>query len=234
MSLNSDVRKTTVAPKTVEQLRRAPRPIHTPRWMAPVAVVLLVVVAAIIGVNLLRSDDTTTTAFEPLIVPEEQAFIDARIGQFGMGTVTPAPPVRAPSVVIHERPQGVPGMLDYYELEFIQAKTPSALAPSPAPVGFPTLIGPEEQAFVTARTGTYSPSTSTAQTRWYSERPQGVPGMLDYYELEFIQAKTPSALAPSPAPVGFPTLIGPEEQAFIDGEYFDQAVEDWCLTHTPC
>jgi hypothetical protein len=167
MSLNSDVRKTTVAPKTVEQLDRAPRPIHTPRWLAPVAVVLLVVVAAIVGVSLLRSDDTTTTAFEPLIVPEEQVFIDARVGQFGRGTVTPAPQARTPSVVVHTRPQGVPGMLDYYELELIQAKTPFALSPSPAPVGFPT-------------------------------------------------------------------LIGPEEQAFIDGEYFNEAIEDWCLTHTPC
>ena len=238
MSLHPDLHKPTVAPKTAEELRRAPRPIHPPRWLLPVAVVLLAVVGAIIVVNLLRSDDTTTTAFEPLIVPEEQAFIDARVGPFGRSTVAPVASAQTPSAVIHTRPQGIPGMIDSYELEFIQARTPFALAPSPASVGFPQLIGPEEQAFLNTRIGPFGQSTvapaAPAPTRWYSQRPQGIPGMIDSYELEFIQARVPFALAPSPASVGFPQLIGPEEQAFINGEYFNYPVEDWCLTHTPC
>ena len=163
MSLHSDTPQKTVAPKTVEELRRAPRPIHTPQWLLPVAVILFALVAGIVGVSLLRSDDTTTTESEPLIVPEEQAFIDART-----------------------RPL---------------APTPTVTETPPADI---------------------------------SERPQGVPGMLEYYELEFIQATTPSAIAPSPASVGFTQLMTPEELAFDNGEYFNEAVEDWCLTHTPC
>ena len=223
MSLHSDTPQKTVAPKTVEELRRAPRPIHTPQWLLPVAVILFALVAGIVGVSLLRSDDTTTTEFEPLIVSEEQAFIDARTRPLApTPTVTETPPAD-----ISERPQGVPGMLGYYELEYIRARTPHTLAPSPASVGFPQPMTPEELDFID---GQYYRQPNTQ----VSERPQGVPGMLEYYELEFIQATTPSAIAPSPASVGFTQLMTPEELAFDNGEYFNEAVEDWCLTHTPC
>ncbi|HEY5664923.1 MAG TPA: hypothetical protein VIS05_12905, partial [Ilumatobacter sp.] len=157
MSIDSDlrdpeVRETSAAPTTVEGIGRTPRPIHPPRWLAPVSIVLMVVVAAIIGVYVLRSDDepttTTNTASEPWIGPEEQAFIDSRVGPLGRGTATATPATAAPAVVVHERPQGIAGMIEFYELEYIQAKTPFALAPSPASVGFPPLIGPEEQAFI--------------------------------------------------------------------------------------
>ena len=234
MSLHSDMRQKTVAPKTVEELRRAPRPIHTPQWLLPVAVVLFALVAGIIGVSLLRSDDTTTTALEPLIVPEEQAFIDARDGppgSFGRGVLPRTAPTQTTSVVVHEQPRGVPGMIGYYELEYIRSRTPTplnpALAPSPASVGFPQLMTTEE-------TGFGQGENYRQPVHHISEAPQGVPGMIGYYELEYIQARVPTALAPSPASVGFPQLMTPEEANYGDGEYFNEAVEDWCLTHTPC
>ena len=230
MSLHPDMRQKTVAPKTVEKLRRAPRPVHTPRWLLPVAVVLFAVVASIIGVNLLRSDDTTTTVFEPLIVPEERAFIDASTAQVPAPAIAQSPDYSPPM-----RPTGVAGMIGYYESEYILNHVPQALLPSPASVRFPQVVGPEEASAIDARIGTLTARTPLVQI---SKRPQGIPGVIGYYELEYIQSRTPialnPALAPSPASVGFPQLMTPEETNFGQGEYFNYPVEDWCLTHTPC
>jgi hypothetical protein len=43
-------------------------------------------------------------------------------------------------------------------------------------------------------------------------------------------------LTASPASSGFPQLIGPEEMAYVNGEYGhpDAPAEDWCDTHMPC
>jgi hypothetical protein len=226
MSLHPDMRERTVAPKTVEQLRRAPRPIHPPQWLLPVAVLMLAGIAAIIGISLLRSDDTTTTAFEPLIVPEEQAFIDAHTAELPRAATAQSPDY-SPSL----RPTGIAGMIGYYESEYILNRVPQALLPSPASVGFPQVVGPEEASAIDTRVGPLVARTPLVQI---SERPQGIPGVIDYYELEYIQTRTPFSLAPSPASVGFPQVTAPEEQAFVDGEYVNESVEDWCLTHTPC
>jgi hypothetical protein len=60
--------------------------------------------------------------------------------------------------------------------------------------------------------------------------------LIGYYELEYIQTRTPMplgpALVPSPESVGFPPLMTEYEQLFGEGEYFNEA--DWCLDHMPC
>jgi hypothetical protein len=62
---------------------------HVSRWAAPVALVVLSA-AAVVTIDRLGSDDAPTSTgtgsaavgvgVEPLIVPEEQAFIDGRVG----------------------------------------------------------------------------------------------------------------------------------------------------------
>ena len=258
MSTRFDLRKPTVPPKAVPNLRRTPRPVHPPRWLLPAAIGLFTVVVVVLGINLLRSGDDTTTAFEPLIVPEEQAFIDAHIAE-----VPRTPAVRSSAVTLHPRPTGIAGMIGHYESEYILNRVPQALLPSPASVGFPRYVGEYEQAFVQdhvpmalmpslAPAGfpqlvdeyeqafidahiAELPRAAVASRVPISERPTGIAGMIGYYESEYILDRVPLALLPSPASVGFPQLMGSEEQAFAHGDYAHPwAGQLWCDTHRPC
>ena len=229
MSVRPDTHKTTAAPSTVPNIRRAPRPIHPPRWLLPGAIAVLVVAAVVLGVSQLRSgDDGTTTPYEPLIVPEEQAYIDAHTAQLPRAQVA-----LRPDVVISARPSGVPGLIGPHELDYIEARVPLALHPSPTSAGYPQLIGPEELAYISDTTVSRAAQQQRVDVPM---RPTGVPGLIGPYELDYIEARVPQALTPSPASMGFPQLIGPEELAYINGEYDhpDAPVEDWCHTHVPC